>query len=85
MLNEAMSIAAEEFGDNVSMRSVNVVKSTNDETGKPKKKHSLLGAPRKKQSETMEIQFTFNPAFLKQVQEQHGDSKELSYDFLSQL
>ena len=39
MVNEAMSIAAEQFGDNVSMRSVNVVDS---QEGKPKKKHSIF-------------------------------------------
>ena len=69
MLNEAMSIAAEQFGDNVSMRSVSVVDS---QEGKPKKKHSIFSGPsRKKKSESMEIQFTFNPQLVQQVQEQH--------------
>ena len=69
MLNEAMSIAADQFGDNVSMRSVNVVDS---QEGKPRKKHSIFsGMNRKKKSESMEIQFTFNPALVQQVQEQH--------------
>ena len=72
MLNEAKSIATDQFGDNVSMRSVNVVKSSDEQGGKAKKKHSLLGGPRsKKKSESMEIQFTFNPALVKQVQQQH--------------
>ena len=69
MVKEAMSIAAEQFGDNVSMRSVNVVDS---QEGKPKKKHSIFSGPnRKKKSESMEIQFTFNPQLVQQVQEQH--------------
>ena len=68
MLNEAMSIAAEQFGDNVSMRSVNVVDSQED---KPKKKRSIFSGPNRKKKESMEIQFTFNPALVQQVQEQH--------------
>ena len=70
MLNEAMSIAAEQFGDNVSMRSVNVV-NNDEQGGKPKKKHSIFSSQRKKKSEAMEIQFTFNPQLVQQVQEQH--------------
>ena len=71
MLNEAKSIATEQFGDNVSMRSVNVVKNSDEQAGKAKKKHSLLTPRNKKKSESMEIQFTFNPALVKQVQQHH--------------
>ena len=76
-----MSIAAEQFGDNVSMRSVNVVDS---QEGKPKKKKSIFSGPNRKKKESMEIQFTFNPQLVQQVQEQHRlQTEELMYVSIS--
>lgn len=66
MMDEAMSIAAEQLGDQVAVDSVSFVKSTEtgaaaDEKPPLKKKMSLFGNKRKVSEPPMEVRFKFNP------------------------
>lgn len=68
--DEALSIAAEQLGDNVNVSSVSVVQANEVKQPSAKKKISLkalslgvMGANKRKASEPpMEIRFTFNPS-----------------------
>ena len=74
-----MSIAAEHFGDNVNVQSVNISQTpSTNEIDKHKKKHSLLSTHKKKSNSLMEIQFTFNP---NQIQQQQENIRYLKHYF----
>ena len=78
-----MSIAAEHFGDNVNVQSVNISETpSSDEIDKHKKKHSLLSTYKKKSNSLMEIQFTFNP---NQIQQQQENLRYLKHYFNFQV